>query len=113
MTSVAPRRNDNLERLRGALVAGIMARCRLSRVDAEAWATTLLDVLRQEAGGERLGPGGFYIQAPETRSSRDLRIVELAGPPPHSRHRVHLVARNVGCHVATVWRVLARAAGDS
>jgi hypothetical protein len=97
--------HENLEHLQRLLALGL-ARQGLSGRDALDWAATIIEILQDSLGGDRLGSKGFYIPAPNHRQRRDERIRELMGPPPHSRRRVREVAAKEGCHVSTVWRAL-------
>lgn len=102
-------RNGNMQRLYCALVAGLAKRRHLPQSEAHSVADAVIEILCETVGGDRIGQREFYIPS-KMRSSRNEKILRLAGPGPHSRRRIKLIAAEVKCHEATVWRVLAAAA---
>lgn len=99
--------HENLQHLHRVLAIGIAKKSiGISGKDALEIAAITIEVLQEELGGDRLGSKGVYIPAPDHRRRRNDRIVELMGPPPHSRRRAMEVASIEGCGVATVWRAL-------
>jgi len=102
----APVIHENLQHLHRCLAIGLAKRAGIPGKEAIEWATACIEVLQEEVGGDRLGSKGIYIPAPDYRRRRNDRIIELMGPPPHSRRRVREVAAMEKCHVSTVWRAL-------
>lgn len=101
-----PPRHENIEHLHRVLVQRMVQKWRITPEEAAKWAEAIIEALQEEVGGERLGSRGFYIPVRHDRDDRDRRIRELAGPGPHTRKRVRLVASNVQCSERTVWSVL-------
>lgn len=99
-------RQESVEQLHSTLMKALIRRCGLPPHDASSWADAIIEVLRQDIGGSK-----FYLH--KTRPNREERILRLAGPGPHSRKHVLLIAREVQCSVATVWRTLAKDRGPA
>ena len=102
-------RHETLQELHRMLTCGIIARAQLKPGDAAVWAAAIIEVLQEAYGGTRIGRGGVYLPARDTRAERDERIRELMGAPPYTRKRLRECATKLGCSRATVQRALCKA----
>jgi hypothetical protein len=106
--SAKTQQHETIAIMHGCLVRGIVERLQISVSEAANTATLVIEVLQDEFGGERLGKRGLYLPVRKIRPDRNRRIAELMGQPPHSRDKVRRVAHQLGCGVATVWRVIGK-----
>lgn len=96
----------NLQHLHGLLALRLRERHGLTGKDALSIATACIEALQVAHGGDRLGSRGVYIPAADGPKKRRDKIRELMGPSPHSRKRARMVADELHCSEATVWRAV-------
>lgn len=111
-TSASPPVHASLQHLHRRIALGLAERHGLRGREALELAAVMVTVLQEELGGDRLGSKGYYIPAPDRRTSRDERIRDLMGLPPYSQKRVREVASREGVSIRTVWRAISMRAGE-
>jgi len=110
---------EQLQHLHGLIALALRERHGFVGKEALDVASACIEALQRAHGGDRLGSRGVYIPAIDERPTRNERIRQLMGPPPHSRKRAQQVAAEVECAEITVWRAVrssakvAKASGDS
>lgn len=97
---------DSLQHLHGLIALALKERHGFAGKDALDVATACIEALQRAHGGDRLGSRGVYIPAIDERPTRNERIRQLMGPPPHSRKLAQKVAAEIECAEITVWRAV-------